>query len=346
MGKVLKTQIIKLWAAIGNYAFPEGRPALDFSGGTAGLTAEITTDFGTHVTPYAGDSEVDLGDSLTIQLSTTDDMYVIDPSSVKVIMGGVDVASSFYNQNTDIITIPSVLDDVSIEAAAMTYIQDNLVLHLDGRHRGGTGSAVAGHWKSRVNYGSSPIDFTLTSCDESHADYVGFDGQNSKGIGSVSLLDVAAATGSIESVYGGVELNSQACVIMHNALGSGSRICMSTGHGSLATGVNMLTMTGALNGNSAPSNATYEGILQTDFLASHYLSFVQGAFLVEGASKTPAASIAQASNANSMLSLFYRKTTNEMFFKGNLYALRVYSDKLTQAEQLQNYIVDKKRFNL
>ena len=244
------------------------------------------------------------------------------------------------------VNIPTVIDDVEITANAMTYVQDNLVLHLDGRHRGGAGSVVAGHWKSLVNYNGSPIDFTLTSCDESNNDYVHFDGQSSKGIGSVSLLDVAAASGSIEAVYGGVELNSQACVIMHNAIGSGLRICMSTGHGSLATGVNMLTMVGAANNNTAPSNVTYEGILQTDFLAGHYLSCVQGAFLVEGESKTPAASTQQASNANSMLSLFYRKTSNDMFFKGNLYALRVYSDKLTPAEQLQNHKVDKKRFNL
>lgn len=345
MGLVIKRNIMTLWAALGNYAFPGDKPTLDWGGGGT-TTCSVTQTLGTRVSSDYQGSSVNHGDSLTVHLTSSDDLYVINPSSVKVKVGGVDMASTYYNENTDTVTIPSVVDNVVIEANAMTYVQDNLVLHLDGRHRGGAGSVVAGHWKSLVNYSGSPIDFTLTSCDESHADYVGFDGQSSKGIGSVSLLDVAAASGSIEAVYGGVELNSQACVIMHNAIGSGSRICMSTGHGSLATGVNMLTMTGATNNNTAPSNVTYEGILQTDFLAGHYLSCVQGAFLVEGESKTPAASTQQASNANSMLSLFYRKTSNDMFFKGNLYALRVYSDKLTPAEQLQNHKVDKKRFNL
>lgn len=350
MGKKIRQNITILLSRLGNYAFPNGKPTLDWCDGGGGDDPvlpiySVQKTIGTGLSASGGDDDVNEGDRLEVTIAITNDLYIIDEDNVVVTMDGSPVDGAF-DAVTGKITIAEVYGEVVINVPSMTYVQDNLVLHLDGKHRGGTGSAVSGHWKSLVDYNDSPIDFTLTSCDESHVDYVGFDGQSSKGIGSVPLLDVAAASGSIEAVYGGAALNSQACVIMHNALGSGSRICLASGHPSAyPTGDNHITMATAVNGGDTPLSVAYQ-IAQSAFLSNHYLSLVQESFLIGGSPQSPQDSHNQAANANSMLSLGYRKTSNDLFFKCNIYALRVYADKLTAEEQLQNYKVDKKRFNL
>ncbi len=345
---------MKIYNALGVYAFPDGKPALDWgstvinhlinvNGVTGGLTFSDVEIDGTSESSLP--SQIADSKSLSLKLNLPSDMYVFD-DGVTITMGGVNITNEtgVWDESTGEIYIDEVMGDVVIVANAITYVQDHLVLHLDGKtaNRGG----IANHWKSLVDYGNSKIDFTLTNCDETADDHVYFNGSDAKGIADVSLLDLAAADCSIEAAYTANELNSQAFIIMHNGIGSGLRLCLSTGHSTIySDGENHVTMCNAANGLTIPGGVSFL-MAQTDFLATHYLSMVKSAFLVDGEAETSAGTGSQAANANSVLSLFYRVTSNEMFFKGSLYALRVYSDKLTPAEQLQNYKVDKKRFNL
>ena len=157
MGKKLKVALLQIYAALGNYAFPDGKPTLDFDDI---VFFSVTKTNGTGLSATGGDTDVALGDSLEVSIAITNDLYIIDDDSVVVTMGGQPVAGA-WNASTMKVTIGTVTGNVVINVPSLTYEQSGLVLHLDCRHRGGTGTEVSGHWKSLVNYGQSPIDFTL-----------------------------------------------------------------------------------------------------------------------------------------------------------------------------------------
>jgi len=337
-GVILRQNIETILAALGEYAFPDGKPTLDWGGGTLAVTLNLTD-----VTSSNTASEVNRGDAYTTTLTgdNASNLYVMD---VAVTMDGEDITAEAYDDATGVVSIAEVTGVIEITAEQYTYIQDDLVLHLDGKNRGGT----AGHWVSLVDYNGSPIDFTLTNCDESHTDYVAGNGTSSKGVGSVSLLDLSAYSSTIEACYNGAEWNSDTLCIMHNQANGVNRICLASWHkGDYTADYNLLTIgAGGTPDNSRKIGAKY---LKSTILAGGYVSCIENSFLINDA--TPVAGSYEGSNqsadSTSMLSIFYRKTSaNERYFKYNLYSIRVYSRQLTDAERAQNLKVDQKRFNL
>lgn len=143
-------------------------------------------------------------------LQTSDNLFVVDDDTVVVMMGGVDITSQVYSN--DVINIPEVTGDIVISASAMTYVSDGLVMHLDGKNRGG----VAGKWLSLVDYDdgygfNEPIEFTLVNdtslanYDQSkdyaeESDHVSFKGF-SKGTANIDSLPIGSADGTIEVAY-------------------------------------------------------------------------------------------------------------------------------------------------
>lgn len=336
-GVILRQNIETILAALGEYAFPDGKPTLDWGGGTLAVTLNLTD-----VTSSNTASEVNRGDAYTTTLTgdNASNLYVMD---VEVTMDGEDITAEAYDEATGVVSIAEVTGVIEITAEQYTYIQDGLVLHLDGKNRGGT----AGHWVSLVDYNGSPIDFTLTNCDESHSDYVAGNGTNSKGIGSVNQLDLSAFTSTIEACYNNAAWNNDTLCIMHNKAGTENRICLSSWHvtGYAATD-NLLTIgAGVVAVTGAKVGTKY---LKTTIVAGGYVSCINGSFLFNNTPPSAAYDTAiQAADNTSMLSIFYRKTSaNERYFKYNLYSLRVYSRQLTDAERAQNLKVDQKRFNL
>ena len=341
MGKVIKRNIMMLWAALGNYAFLGDKPTLDWGGGGT-TTCSVTQTLGTRVVSNYQGSSVNLGDSLTVRLSSSDDLYVINPSSVKVKVGGVDMTSTYYNENTDIITIPTVVDNVVIEANAMTYVQDDLVLHLDCRHRGGTGTVVSGHWKSLVNYGQSPIDFTLKSGVTAVDTGVVFDGDTDAYGETNTALALAFAECTVEAVASGI--NSQFNPILVNP---GEMVVGISIHTVSATGDRTATLAMSPTGidDYQGSCAGKVGNNTTDFALSLNGDRGYNKGIPFDVNEKRNLLTDSATQTKLTLGARFRGSGNN-FLNGTVRAIRVYHSVLTAEQQLQNWIVDKKRFNL
>jgi hypothetical protein len=341
MGKVLRDALMTVYNSLGEYAFPNGKPIIDWAEQTANVLLTLV-DFTS--SNDATSAEIGGSYSTTLTPAHSSNLYAND---VVVKMRGVDITSTAYNATTGVVSIAEVTGSIEITASQLTYVQDGLVLHLDGKNRGGT----SGHWVSLVNYNGTPIDFTLTNCDESHDSYVAGNGTTSKGVGSVDTLDVSPTSGTIEAVYSGAEWNSDTLVILHN-IGSSTvnHIGLASWHLSSSpytSNDNMLTIamgTKINNADMVGARFTKESII-----SGGYVSCLSGSFLINDTSPIDGYYDAstQTSGPTSMLSIFWRKTSaNERFFKLNLYTIRVYNRRLTDAERAQNKKVDQLRFNI
>lgn len=335
-GKILRENIETLLNSLGEYAFPDGKPVLDWTGGILSVTLNLTdfTSSNTGETTARGEAY-----TTTLTPAHSSNLYVND---VVVTMDGDDITATAYNESTGVVSIAEVTGAIEITASQETYVQDGLVLHLDGKNRGGT----SGHWVSLVNYNGAPIDFTLTNCDETHDDYVAFNGTTSKGVGSVSLLDVPAESGTIEAVYNGGELNSNQYGIMHNALGSNKRICLASWNYNDANN-NLIVICAASSDTLTLPSDIGAKFPKASITSGGVISCSKGNFKINQQSQLSYAEAFQIADNTSMLSLFWQKlASDEKFYKGNLQSLRVYNRILTDAERAQNKRVDEKRFNL
>jgi hypothetical protein len=345
MGKVLKTAISTLIDSMGEYCFPNGRPTLSWEGAKCNVTQTLTD-----VTSNFAPSRVDKNSSLEITLSPVDNLHVFLTGDVTVEMGGTDITSTAWNESTGKVTIADVTDDVVITAKSSTYVSRGLVMHLDGKNRGGT----AGKWKSLVDYNSNDLYFKLENCDE-QSDYVAGNGTSSIGTAfsnsalttPVTLLDVGATEGTIEAAYSHAEIASNGNLpIMHNGFGSGNRICLTSWHGSnIQDSENFLVMcTSQVSGERLTGMSKVYSMSSIN--AGGYISLKQGSFMLNGTTVAAERTENQTTTEESKLSIFYRRTSNDQFAKYRLYALRVYSVQLTDAERAQNLAIDQKRFNL
>lgn len=342
--KSVQDDLKTIFFSLGAYAFPDGKPNLDFDDI---ITYSVAKTIGTGLSATGGDTDVALGDTLEITIAITNNLYIVDDDSVVVTMGGSPVAGA-WNASTMKVTIGTVTGNVVINVPSLTYVQRGLVLHLDGKN----GRSVAHRWDSLVNYNNNPLYFKLENCDESNSDYVAGNGTNSKGTAfsdsalttPVTLLDVGALQGTIEAAYNGAEYNANGNLgIMHNGIGSGNRLCLMsyTGtNGPLLIEATVPALT--TNGTAARNSTGTKDLLES----GGSVSCMFGSFKVNGTELEISGTAAQNTDSNSRLSIFWRKTTNENFFKLNLFALRVYSVQLTDDERAQNLAIDQKRFNL
>lgn len=359
MGLRLKSAIIQLWTAIGNYAFPGGRPVLDFSGGGSQTEiAEISTIFGQRVTPYAGESSVSIGDQLIVQLSTSDDLYVINPSTVKVMMGGTDITASCYNENTDIVNIPTVIDDVEITAYAMTYVgfgeqNSPLVLMFDGKNQGST----ANQWENLAN-ANKPL--VLSGGYTNNTDNVQFDGTNGRGIIQNFGTDLPYDTATLEAVLSFAVLPSSDTYLFGSGNDHNSLLYVGAEQGN--TGRRLLFGTTVGEHSSTASNnvsARFDTAVNNfPFSVNQIISLSrQGLrFTLDKNELTLAAAHAvivgdsqSVFNAAGYIFVSGCTTRNNAYyapFNGKMYCIRAYTRALTELEVAQNYKVDKKRFNI
>ena len=339
MGKTLREAITTVLGNLGEYAFPNGKPTIDWTGGTAGIFLTLSD-----VTSSNTDTSIDVGDAYTTTLTgahSSNNLYVMD---VVIKMNGVDITSTAYNANTGVVSIAEVTGSIEITASEFTYVSDGLVLHLDGKNRGGT----SGHWVSLVDYNGTPIDFTLTNCDETHDSYVAGNGTTSKGIGSVDTLDISPTTGTIEALYDGAQWNNDTLAILHNRGSSTvNHIGLTSWHSAEYGENNLLTIAmGTKLDDSSKVGAKYP---KTTIIGGGLVSCLYNSFLINDTEPVAGSYVGstQSADSTSMLSIFYRKTSaNERYFKLNLYSIRVYNRHLTDAERAQNKRVDQKRFNI
>lgn len=337
-GVILRQNIELLLSSLGEYAFPDGKPTLEWSGGTLAVTLNLT-DFSS--SNMAETTQRGSAYTTTLIPAHSSNLYVND---VVIMMGDEDITATAYNESTGVVSIAEVTGAIEITASQETYVQDGLVLHLDGKNRGGT----AGHWISLVDYNGAPIDFTLTNCDETHDSYVAGNGTTSKGIGSVDTLDVSPTAGTIEALYDGAEWKNDTLMILHNRGSSTvNHIGLASWHYDIYDSDNLLTI--AMGANVAASSKVAARYQKTTIIGGGLVSCLYNSFLINDTE--PVAGSYDGStylaDSTSMLSIFYHKiSADERYFKLNLYSIRVYNRHLTDAERAQNKRVDEKRFNL
>ena len=343
MGKKIRQNISIILSRLGNYAFPNGKPILDWSGGGGGDDPEVPTyavqkTIGAGLSASGGDSDVAEGDSLEVAIGITNNLYIIDEDNVEVTMGGSPVQGAF-DASTGKITIAAVYGDVVINVPSLTYVSSGLVFNLDGKNRGG----VAGHWTDLVGN----VDFALTDCTE-NSDNVEFNGTSSKGVSSGSL-NVRYDEGTIESIFdvSTSDFPTNVQCILTNNMSNGISVGLGKGatedpSKSLYCYVNMLASGNVPNTGLLGWGDVIKTKQQVCFYKLH--GYRNGVAL---SVDYPNSGMSFLIDSSTQLALGTRhRSSSDNYMKGKIFMVRVYNRVLTDSERVQNYKVDKKRFNL
>ena len=333
MGKKLKVAIMQIYSSLGSYAFPNGRPTLDFDDI---VTFSVTKTIGTGLSATGGSTEVLFGYPLEVTIAITDNLYIIDEDNIVVTMGGQPVAGA-WNASTMKVTIAAVTGNVVINVPSLTYVDGgNLKFFLDGRNRGGT----AGHWVDRIGN----VDFSLTNVTENDNNVVFGSTSNATSNGT---LDVDALTSTVECGYilaDNIASNAFFSILRNTTNDKVSLGFMNSADYGLL--VSSLTKGSAVGVDilvpELPSASYKKGYLSIKLIQSTGVitpeqgGYFNGERVLEGDSI-----ITFSARASLML---MNNGTNA--YPGTLFYLRVYDRRLTDAEILQNYKVDQKRFNI
>lgn len=356
MGKKLKIALLQLYSSLGAYAFPDGKPNLDFEDY---VTYSVQATLGTGLSSTGGASEVVSGSRLEVTIAITDNLYVIDDDSVVVTMGGSPVYDA-WNANTMKVTIAVVTGNVVINVPSMTYIDvdgtnNQLAFMLDCKNRGGQ----AGHWIDLIGN----KDFTLTDVTAADDGMV-FNGSTSKGVASGSL-DVYYRNSQYGSATVEAVIDISSLVVDASAR---YPILSNTLNGRVAAlfranSANTYTFIPAATGGSDNAVTPVDSKLNMAFFfdkTNKAFGSTQTVVVVDGeepeyAREKPdggqwggTISVQDyATGLSSVLAVGYGNISNtERFFNGKIMAIRVYKTQLTAAQIKANYEIDKKRFNL
>lgn len=214
------------------------------------------------------------------------------------------------------LTLQRVSEQRSVVGADVNdYVQDGLVLHLDGIEKGDTANA----WTSLVG----GYKFTATGSPVFNANNVQFDG--SSRLGNNSFTAPLANGATIEVVFS----NEGTIGVIFSPTAGSKKIAA----GLFSTGFiwNIYS-----NGDRYPvidqgsisvnyDRCLYNGVAQSSNGNSYFIS--------------------SAGTVNSIGCRYY-SGSYQSYFTGKIYSIRIYNRKLTEAEQLQNRNVDFLRFGI
>ena len=211
------------------------------------------------------------------------------------------------------------------------YVQDGLILHLDGKEKGNN----AGKWtdvKNGYQYTNNGATF--------NSDHVYFDGvddylQGANPSNNAMPLGAAGSGtyGTIEVVLDFENLNIAAGTVFVPR--GNSKIALYLG----STGSMLYAVDNA-------SSRNYYYPISTLQKASWSISSVRR--YENGSPMTLSTSKSYFSGVSTSYNLIGKRNNSSTprFFKGKIYSIRIYNKQLTQAEVLQNLAVDNVRFNL
>lgn len=330
-GAILRENIELLLSSLGEYAFPTGKPSLDWSGGALAVTLNLSNFSSSNMA-----QTIQRGEAYTTTLTATDlgNLYV---PNVVIKMGDEDITATAYNPTTGVVNIAEVTGAIEITAQQVTYVQDGLVFNLDGLNRGGN----AGHWVDLVGN----TDFALTNCTE-NTDNVAFNGTSSKGVSS-GALNVLYNVGTMEAIFdvSASDFPTSVQCVLTNNLDDGISIGLGKG-AQPDTSKSVYCYANDKNG-SVPVTGLFgfDDVITT----KQQVSISKGSGFRNGdvlADPYPANKISFSVDSTTPLAIGYRKrSSSENFMKGQIFAIRVYNRVLTAEERAQNYLVDKKRYN-
>lgn len=349
MGKVLKTAISTLIDSMGEYCFPNGRPTLVWEGPKCNVTQTLTD-----VTSNFAPSRVDKNGSLEITLTPVDNLHVFLTGDVTVEMGGTDITSTAWNENTGKVTIADVTDDVVITAKSSTYVQSGLVSMFDGKNRGGT----QGQW---VDVKDNTRVIELTDCIEA-SDHVELDGQNSAALAASTStgIDILSSVGTAEVLITGAQCSSSVIalylLVNHKSKTNGvfnrllsTRITYSQAYGN-ACGITFYQLD--TQASESAANLPKAWLLGKSSIASSdvlYISVSDARAYLNGVSLIRAnvqEYVNTRDNTKLGIGTYVLENGNLNKKPGKFYCVRVYDKQLSSDEILQNYNIDRKRFNL
>ena len=333
MGIVIRDIIEQIFNALGEYSFPNGKPTIDWTGGFVAINLNLS-DFSSSNMAQT----IQRGEAYTTTLTATDlgNLYV---PNVVIKMGGEDITSTTYNPTTGVVSIAKVTSAIDITATQETYVQDGLVLHLDGLNRGGS----VGHWVDLINH----FDFELQGTFIEDSDNIDLQGSGYASVSSVGAYLTGVST--LEVI-----INQKSTMQPQEY----QTIAMSACQGGISIG----TLPGQ-NGNmafSAYSKAVSHssvGDLSAPYLdneytlnAIHSITRFGGNTKVDGFSKTnaseyPANYPNSLSNGDFILGGYLGGGNITRAFNGKIYSIRLYNRVLTESEIKHNLKVDKLRFN-
>jgi hypothetical protein len=204
------------------------------------------------------------------------------------------------------------------------YVQNGLILHLDGKEKGGgsTWDSVIGTAKY-TNYNAV-----------FNSDHVYFNGTNSylRGATPASNNTPTRTTGTIEIVYENENFGTSASHIFvprtNNRIGA------------------YIAASGSFWYAYDNTNArSYYGRVSTLAKASISVNSARG--YENGIAINETTSKSYVSGVNSSYNYIGRRqSTTTGMFKGKIYSIRIYNRQLTETEVMQNLSVDNLRFNL
>ena len=329
--KAVQDDLKTIFFALGNYAFPMGKPSFPWEGNISVTNNLVNVSSSNYKVAVMG------GDSYTTILSGTG-LYAVDDSSVVITMGGADVTSSVYNTSTHTISIASITGDITITAIGMTYASSGLVLQLDGIQQGDTD----GVWTDLAR----GVVWTPTGATKLPNGWY-FDGQSYM-LDDDTLGSFNAKTSTVEVClnselshtnyflfvdssantvfYYGNNFNGNSVYITRGVYGGdttryGAVSCGATSSGDYGYGKRIISY----NGNVANNTAGYLNGKAIEAIDCNY----------SAAARAVIGKRFATSEAGS-----------EFPFKGTLHSLRVYNRKLSLAEMLQNQKIDNERFNM
>jgi hypothetical protein len=339
MGKKLKVTIITILNSLGNYAFPDGKPVIDWGDDTP-VTYAVSKTIGTGLSATGGDTDVEMGDTLEVAIAITNNLYIIDEDSVVVTMGGQPVAGA-WDSSTMKVTIAAVTGNVVINVPSLTYVNvnNNLAFHLDCMNRGGT----SGHWKDLIGN----IDFTLGSAVVASDSGVVFDGSANSYGETNSALTIAPSAGTIEAVVVGASGEYNPIFINPVASGDNDNIGLCIFNWSAVEKI--ATMSMRYPGSNVPTvNCSADTGSVNDFA----LSLSNQKYMNKGVGSVPRKNYSFLMNtAHTKLTIGRSRrpvgdSRGDVVFIGTIKAIRIYNTVLTEAQQQQNWKVDQKRFNI
>ena len=331
---LVKANINTLMNAMANMAFTGERPTLDWGSLDAHVIRDFTNPSGITLTDNAVGGLISFGTAYSGTLSANSG-YVLSNVSVTMAGGG----TITYNSSTGAIASSSVTGDITIVATAtfdynsLGYTQDGLVFALDGIYKGGNANA----WTDLIggemfeNHGAV-----------ANANHWAFDGTDDYlGGWGETELDFDPADCTIEVAFRSDSSTVQgAGFICHLANQKTSTLnCV---HVNVIPGyINGVYLNGtsnvwawsyittncvlALNGARGYANSTALSSLGSNHWTGNY----QGRYIgttTDYTKSTP--------------------TFNKGFFRGEIYAIRIYNRQLTEVEMKADQANDNTRFNL
>lgn len=366
--QAIKNNMQTLLDALADIAFLYNRPTFDWSGDGGGggdeppvvTNCSITQNL-TNIDSSFLQNTIVKGNRLLATLSVKDsltpsDMYVIDDDNVVVTMGGNNITANVYTPATGVIDIPKVTGDVVITASAITYVSTGLVFMLDGKHQGST----QGVWANLINE-NYPLVLTGDGYTR-NSDHIAFDGGTS---GSTMANGIVEDFGFANTVAAST---SEAVIMPSSGPTNAHHVIFITGRDdgtiigtSYLNGTNEPCMFSVTNvdGDGTNYNAAKTGLLAGTYSAnqiisiSHYgTSFkLNGENLAQASDAKPLliGGASSSYNMNGRFSVCGFTSRNDAYtfpYSGNIYCIRLYNRELTPEEVMQNYRVDKKRFNI